>query len=885
MGNRNKRKNELFIGKEFLTKEGRTIKHASLIEHYANVNPSKTRETFIQLIGVDIETNYLTGNMRLCGFYEGNFDDYGETFNENGNPITPYRPYTSDFFENLVSTVKYAIKGRKHLAYWSNLDASQIVKEFIKANYHDYVINDVLERYKKVAGEYNHKTGEWEVRPVISVDMGLFIVGIKQAIRDSIQFFIQFPNGEVKTCWGYNIKALYMRGLEAEADSSVGGRFDWYSKIGDEAHLLGEPEWERFHNDKDFRDMVLKSNRLDAKGAMALGYEIQKDFNEAFKYEDETGVLNSYPTSLISQGAHARSAVACQVRNDLIRENGFKVENITEEKHEDRKALYQAVSEKLKSIPLITHLDNWRNKHHDLEHELKDFYSMVCEAYSGGYIDAISYGSADEAYIADVASAYPAVIQNLYDLTDSEFRYGTGEPPHIEYAYTFCRGLVNIPKGLDFHPITIKHELPEMKDINVRFEGSFIASYTKDERDFIVSVGGSFEDETWYSVVTKGKPAVQSGVSIKLGDLRNHYLSIGSRTEALIKRINNSGYGILFEAVPIFEEIEGVPTRVGYRAGEFFNPLYASIITARTRIIMSSASYEIKKNGGQVCAIMTDSVSWTGTKDMLPKVLPFSWGESGIKLEKTFGYFEEPETLRNLVVLGAGLYGYDKIDVESDTVSYTVNKRRGFNISGLLNEDEEIIEGNFNWSNVLEEMVRVDSDELTAMVRVMVSVGILAHQRETYTVEDLGRVLDTQKHIKAISGKGKRIITEEMRKPKMLSNNMMKTNALYVSYNTGGNGYVNGSLPILREEMMKLEMKTSKIIKADNNRNRQKRFYDNNKDDKKLIRKKKYDLARANGFSSYQAQKLQGWNMDKLVKLFESGLTYEEFIEKEENEK
>lgn len=147
--------------------------------------------------------------MRLCGFYEGDFNTYESTYDDNGNPITPYRPITDNFFSNIVATIKYAINNNKNLAYWSNLDATQIVKEFIKANYKDYVVNDVKERYKKVSGEYNFKTGEWEVRPVILIDTGLFIVGIKNAIRDSIQFFIQTKSGDVKTCWGITLR-LYI---------------------------------------------------------------------------------------------------------------------------------------------------------------------------------------------------------------------------------------------------------------------------------------------------------------------------------------------------------------------------------------------------------------------------------------------------------------------------------------------------------------------------------------------------------------------------------------------------------------------------------------------------------------------------------------------------
>ena len=879
---KNRRKNGLFIGTEFLNKEGRSIKHPALIQYFANLRPNKSKDRLIDLIGVDIETDYKTGEMALLGFYEGNSDDYGLYVNNEGNEVKAYRPYRDDFFNNLVATINYAISEDKHLAYWSALDASQILKLFVKADYSLYVYNDVLERYKKVSGEYDSKNDEWEVRPVIAVDTGLYIIGIKQGIRDSLQFFIKRRGqNKIKSCWGYNIKSLYMQHLEAEADKSEGGRFEWYSKIGDEAHLLSKEEWKRFDNDEEFRNKVLLSNELDAKAAMALGYEIQKDFNEAFKYEDDEGnILNSFPNSLISQGSHARSAVAVDIRNTLLKESGMSVKEFQDKKSEEAKILKKRISEELKSIPLITHLDKWLSIYD--EKVVKDLFAMSSEAYSGGYIEAISYGSAKEAWTADIASAYPAVIQDLYDLRGATLQNGEGKPPVLKNSYILVRGLVYIPKGTNFHPITIKHASTKLKDVNVRYEGYFYATYTSEERDFVESIGGKFAEEEWIAVITTGKLSVLSKVSKKLGKLRDYFIAKGSRTEALVKRINNSGYGILFEAVDIHEEIDGEPKRVGYRAGEFFNPLYATIITSRTRIRMASACIDIEKAGGQVCIIMTDSVTWLGEKSYLPKLRKFSWGESGIKKKKTFGYFEEPENVKNLIVLGAGLYGYDII--ENNVIKKKVNKRRGFNVSALLDAEGEVlldINGKpirLSWSLILDLMKEKGSDILDVKVRRLLSVGILNHQREKYNIDDLGRIVDEVKHISAISGKGKRVLQPYMFDPEGLSKNMYKSKALYAEYGMAGTGYIDGTLPILRNEMSKLTMESVLVRKRENSRKRQAKHYNKNKVDQNQVRKNKYNLAREKGFSSYDANKVQKWNMEKLIALFESGKTLEEFL-------
>ena len=118
---RNRRINELFGKIEYLNIEGRNVKHPLLIQYYANLNVNKTRKDIIQVIGVDIETNHLTGEMKLLGLFEGDADTY------EGK----YRYYTDNHFNYLVSNIKYAIKQRKNLAYWNSLDAFQILRLFI----------------------------------------------------------------------------------------------------------------------------------------------------------------------------------------------------------------------------------------------------------------------------------------------------------------------------------------------------------------------------------------------------------------------------------------------------------------------------------------------------------------------------------------------------------------------------------------------------------------------------------------------------------------------------------------------------------------------------------------------------------------------------------
>ena len=824
---KNRRLNELYIGKDNLTIQGRTIKHPSLIMYYANLNVNKTRDDIIQGIGIDIETNHLTGEMKLLGLFEGDTETY------EGK----YRYYIKNHLQHLISNIKYAIKSRKNLFYWNSLDAFQILRLFILHDYSEAVKFDTLERYGKISGEYDKKKLEWEIRPVIAIDLGHFIIGIKQAIRDSMQFFIiNKVSNKISTCWGYNVASLFINGLEKEADASKGGRFDWYSKIDEGAHLV---DWDKFESDKYYREeIVLKSNELDARGALALGYEIQKDFKEAF---------GAYPVSLISQGSHARSAITAQVEKDLV-DKGYKGKRLAKQKLDD-----------LTSISIVRHLDDWLEEYP--EPVVKNLNLMFTEAYSGGYIDTISFGTAPKGWFADIASAYPAVIENLYDLRGSTLRYGEGEPPDIEFAYIFIRGTVKIPFGVDYHSITIKHFVE--KDTNIRPTGEFKATYTKDERDFIISIGGSFKDETWTAVVTEGKLSVLANVTTKLIALRTKLLEEGKLAEAGVKRTVNSVYGIEFEAINIHEEIEGIPQRVGYRAGEFWNPLYATIITSRTRLIMTSACTEIAKNGGKPILIMTDSVTYEGNKSDLPEILPFNWGESGVKTKKTLGYFEEPVEVRDIVCFGSGRYEF-KIYDDKKKVWYNLLKRRGLNLVELEDPEGVVIEADFTWKNVLKLAHHNKSTIINVKVRSLISASTCRVQHSKFGIYDLGRIVNQTREVNLVSNK-KRLLNTDIFDTNKLIKGMVKTESMHLGLNMYvKEGLVDGTLPILRELVSKLIMTSKKVRKRVVTNKRQARFYEDNKEKIKKLKALKYKLAKQADFSTVEARSMMSWNLDKL---------------------
>ncbi len=901
------RENELYIGTEHLNIEGRSIKHPSLIRYYASVNHNKLGKGYIDTIGVDIETNHKTGEMMLLGFYDKE---------------TGYHYATDDFVQTLFMYVKACANSDKHLAYWNRLDPYVILRTLLQTVDHATAERAMM-RFGKESGEWNKKRGIWEIEPVFQMNMAGYEFGIKQVIRSNIQFYIiSNETMKMKTIWAYDIAGLYMNGLEKEATA----RFDWYSKVDDSAHKVS---WPLFRTDKDYREnIVLKSNKLDARAAMELAYSIQDDFYNAF---------NAYPKSLVSQGSLARTAIVAVINNSI--------KDLTGSAKDDE------IAKRVKSIGIMNYYDEWAKK---FGHEfMKDLYCLFTESYSGGYIDSVSYGYAKDGWYADIASAYPGVIQNLYDLSNASWEYGTGEPKRAKQGYTFIRGTVTIPRDVNYHPITVKP--PLHKDTNIRPTGTFKASYIIEERDHLLELGATFHDEEWYMIETSGEKSHLANVCTTFIDLRKELKAQRNSAEYMAKIAANSLYGILFEAVDthtefevekdividetrfddykdilkeykqtmnlesirqdlkfmygeyyqnifyrwhspkgtlqpdivaeelseqgihikstnpvdIVEEIDELYTlqtksinketvtvkqirRNGYRAGEFWNPLYASIITAKTRILMSKAANAIEKRGGQPIILMTDSITWKGTQDMLP--------EKFVRHEKTLGYFETPEHVKDIICLGSGRYGFKLKDPKTNEYTAYEAKRRGLNAVAIHDKDGEPL-GAFNWEKVLDEMVKANDTKINISVRTLISPGAVYLSNE-YTLNDLGRIVEQTRKIKAIVGNTKREIHPDIDNPERLRKEMIMTNSFYLNPGMFGKYELpDQTLPYLREKLMEQELVTQKDTRKKNWRNASRRHYAKNK----LKHIQRYQKLKDMGYSRDEAKKMSKWT-DKRLK-------------------
>lgn len=885
--------NPLYIGSQYLNIEGREIKHLALIKMFGTLNLNKTQDSPIELIGIDLETNSETAELKLLGFYDGK----------------QYAHYEDDFLSILFTWIKHAYRENKAIAYWNKLDPFVLYKQFLSVmDEQDRIYS--MSKFGKVSGEWDKELGVWEITPVCEIKIADMFFGIKNVIRSSIQFYFRREHDDdIKVVWAYDIASLYQHGLEKEATK----RLKYYSKVDKSAHLV---DWERFENDEYYKkNIVLKSNELDARAVHDLGYVIQEEFKEAF---------NFYPKTLISQGSLARSAIIATLSNI----HG-----------EDKEKINADAS----SIGIRGYLDKWVEVYG--EELVKDFVSLMFEAYSGGQIEAYAYGYTKEAFTTDLTQAYPYHIQNLYDLRGATITHGKGTPPHIEYSYCLIRGDVDIPLGVDYHPLTIKH--PIHAETNIRAVGEYRASYTLEERDFLVELGATFSNEEWYNIETTGHLSPLATVCKIFTDLRAKLKPSGRDYVAKIS--SASLYGILFEAVDtwvereIEKEIEIKETdtfykdilkryrksinmssikhhfsskvislwhnpqsrmyadmvkqeieqygifiehdhpievineidrlyrlnpkithketykqmevaRDGYRGGEFLNPLYATIITSRTRLQVSRTLNDIKKKGGTPILAMTDSVFWKGTADMV--------NPDTIREIKTVGYYEKPQSISDMVCLGSGRYGY------RNELGYNQAKKRGLNATELHDPDGVQFD-EFDWMNAFSIMKKTNSEVIKVGVRVLVSVGMVLHNSK-YTWKDLGKVVEEVRDVDVIVGRMKRVY-DNLDDSTALSTGLLETEPIHISKGMFGDGKINDqTLPELRQMMASKRYETSKQIRNKNIVKANGKYREKIKDKHNANLKQVYDQLRAYGFNSKEANKMKSWSMDRIkIKLME----------------
>lgn len=447
-----------------------------------------------------------------------------------------------------------------------------------------------------------------KVTPIYTYQFNNYTITIVNIIKDSMILKIDDGRNKPRNVIIYNLKNLYHTNLETTAKNY---KLDYYSKIGEEYHIINKT---RYYKDSAYKKLVLKSNELDNRVIIDIANIMLDNFNE---------ITNVYPRTIFTNGSIARSYLMAYP-NLKVKELQFK-------------SIYH---------------------NNDLYDNLLD-YSM--KTYHGGKIESYIIGYLKSAKIIDITTAYPYAMSKLPLLNGKTFK-STNVDLIKDYFYVFIRCDIYI-KDKDFiHPIIVKNPINKTNISPYGYLENVVI--TKIEYDYLLE--NNVDIKVYDFIVAESDNIYPySDLVNTLFNSRMDNITKNISLAEMFKTIINSLYGITYELTDVYTEKDNVIEWVGYRAGDFFNPIIASYITATIRTYLSDVSYNIIKNGGEVYLNMTDSIIYNGdiTLDVFSN-------------KKILGKFEMPEIIKDVIILGAGRYEYKK-----EFNNKYVIKNRGFSVS------------------------------------------------------------------------------------------------------------------------------------------------------------------------------------------------------------
>ena len=223
--------------------------------------------------------------------------------------------------------------------------------------------------------------------------------------------------------------------------------------------------------------------------------------------------------------------------------------------------------------------------------ECKDLLKFACDSYEGGKFEVTARGKF-EGYEYDISSAYPYEIANLVDISNAEYFSSKDYQPDAVYGFIRCfinnENHRHIPCGM------------MVKNVRIYPAGKFYLTITKEEYDYLVSINVHVDivDAFWLFVKRKRHP--YKAVIDTLYTLKSCYKSSDKMLYGITKIVQNSFYGKTCQAI----EMPSGKVQVG--AG--WNPVYAAVITANTRIKVTKVQNALREN---CLAVHTDSVITT----------------------------------------------------------------------------------------------------------------------------------------------------------------------------------------------------------------------------------------------------------------------------------
>lgn len=264
-------------------------------------------------------------------------------------------------------------------------------------------------------------------------------------------------------------------------------------------------------------------------------------------------------------------------------------------------------------------------------------------AYSGGRFEIIKKGFVENCHLYDINSAYPYHIQNLLDISCGNWRYTKSLNESASYGFYLVEVMTHYNKITPLH-FMLKNRVITypILDATMYLTKDELLAYEK-YIDFKILGGWEFYPKREKYPF---KDYVDKFWQLKSSADKSDY------QYSLYKIMINSLYGAFYEKIQDGDK---------WLTGKLFNPIYATMITAKTRIQLFEAAM-IAPN--QVVGFATDSVLFKGDIDFETNKDLGGWSleASGDALILRGGVYQIADKLKNRGIKKVGRletpYGY-----------------------------------------------------------------------------------------------------------------------------------------------------------------------------------------------------------------------------------
>ena len=628
----------------------------------------------VKVYGIDLETDKENAKTMYMGWCELN-----PGTGKNGYHFL-YRNEVglNGIIDMLGMIVADAAHEGRVICHFGSFDAVHLIKMCMEFNQFDeeQTIEAAQRLTKRIEGKFKGKV--WEAPPIVEVLLpNGDKFGVLKMVLGCVQFYYHTKanmeaNKPPRTCWTIDTSIFWKGNLTQAAKAA---KLSYYSKISKRAHLIN---WRKFDEGfiygadtwKDQTDPyvleVIEANKLDSFAAKDLLKKIQKMFLDVF------GLHQKF---MVSPGSFTETIIT---------------DTLTDEEN--------------KSISINTQLDEWQTAGFD--EELRTIaFNMFNDSYNGAIIEAIRVGFAKNIGMFDITSCYPSIMASLLDLRGSKLVYlkdvksWADVPKPDGTNYVFVSLTLDIPKGAK-HTISIKCPEGNKDEIghraNIRGFNKITTTVLYEEVELLLSqYPKKMHDEIVLEVQevmviqTEGKPSPIQKVIKRLWALRQQFIRENNPAEYVVKLIMNSLYGKFYQTIKNYKMNETGIDFDGHTGGSYFNPVYAAVIGAFSRIRLVEAQAKIEENGGKTMQLLTDAIYFSKENPALltaNEYLPETFESilknykglevNGRRTTKTLGMFDNGRDLENGTFLKAAIYEvYDPTDGEYEI------KLSGFNLS------------------------------------------------------------------------------------------------------------------------------------------------------------------------------------------------------------